>query len=292
VLALDDEQETAKDHHASVPKKQQPLPLRIVENSNGTLSISFTTTKDELKTLLNSKQQAALLDSKQPAVLDSNQQASSAFSDLFDLPSSTIRMPETPVLAGTAGNHECTSVESTEFSDVTRQVLTRPVDLPARSLLASIPTYRRSPVDFSDLPIRNLDQQAFRDCSKSVGDGRVAKHQAVSKIVNAVKEAGTLDQQALALQGALVHPELREASKCAGYCPEAKLSADYQFKQARRLLKLARTTNNRRGPCSDAKDSLVQSFMTAVAPSPDSTLGVNGVPTRPQLMKSLGFEDF
>jgi hypothetical protein len=147
------------------------------------------------------------------------------------------------------------------------------------------------------LPVRNLDQHAFRDGSKSVGGGRVAKHRAIIKIVNAVKDAGNLDQQSLALQGALVHPELQEASKCAGYSPEAigatpssQSSANYQLKQARQFLKLARTTHNRRGRCSDAKDSLVQSFMTAVAPSPDSTLGLNGVPTRPQLLKSLGFE--
>jgi hypothetical protein len=163
----------------------------------------------------------------------------------------------------------------------------------SKTASAVAPTYRRSPVDFSDLPVRNLDQLAFQDCSKSVGGGRVAKHRAVVKIVNAVKDAGNFNQQSLALHGALVHPELQEVSKCAGYCPEStgKQSSSYQLKQARRFLKLAHTTNSRQGRCSDTKDSVVQSFMTAVAPSPDSILGSGGVPTRPQLLKLLGFDD-
>jgi hypothetical protein len=224
-----------------------PDPRKIVENSDGTLTISFTTTNEELKTKLKNM----------PSML-----------------AMPMSMPMPTVAEGTPLE------ESSQASET--------------ACSAVAPTYRRSPVDFADLPVRNLDQLDFRDCSKSVGGGRVAKHRAAVKIVNAVKEAGNFNQQSLALHGALVHPELQETSKCAGYCPESigKQSSSYQLKQARRFLKLARTTNRRQGRCSDAKDSVVQSFMTAVAPSHDSILGSNGVPTRPQLLKSLGFDDF
>jgi hypothetical protein len=223
-----------------------PVPLQIVENSDGTLTISFTTTKEELK------------------------------SKLKEMPS-ILAMPTIAEGTGTRTQLE----ESSEASET------------ASAVAAVPPTYRRLAADFSDLPVRNLDQLAFRDNSKSVGGARVAKHRAVLKIVNAVKEAGNFNQQSLALHGALVNPELQEVSKCAGYCPESigKKSSSYQLKQARRFLKLARTTNSRQGRCSDAKDSVVQSFMTAVAPSPDCILGAGGVPTRPQLLKSLGFDD-
>jgi hypothetical protein len=155
-------------------------------------------------------------------------------------------------------------------------------------------TYWRSPVDFSNLPVCNLDVQAFRQGSKNANSARVAKHRAVMKIVGAVKEAGTFDQQSLALQGALVHPNLRAISKSAGYCQEVFTekvwTASYQINQVGRLMKLARTTNKKRGRCTDVKDSLVQSVMTAVAPLPNSELGKNGLPTRRHLMVSLGFE--
>jgi hypothetical protein len=155
-------------------------------------------------------------------------------------------------------------------------------------------TYWCSPVISSNLPIRKLDLQAFREVSKNANSARVAKHRAVMKIIGAVKEAGTFDQQSLALQGALVHPGLQVISKSVGYCPEVFTeevrTVSYQIKQVGWLLKLARTTNKKCGRCTDVKDSLVQSVMTAVAPSPNLELGKTGLPTRHQLMVSLRFE--
>jgi hypothetical protein len=67
----------------AAPKKPPPQPLQITENTDGTVTVSFTTTKEELKTLLHSKQQA-----------------SSGFSDLLNLPSAgSTTMHASPVLA-------------------------------------------------------------------------------------------------------------------------------------------------------------------------------------------------
>jgi hypothetical protein len=233
------------------------LPItRIVENLDGTVTIQITTTREELKNLFH------------PSL------------------ASTIDTEKTPwETAGSIASTTSTGVENAVDPPVLASTVGGSIN-PA--------TYRGSPVDFSDISVRNLDLQAFREGSKNANSARVAKHRAVMKIVSAVKEAGTRDQQSLALQGALVHPDLRAISKSAGYCPEVYTeearTARYQINQARRVLKLARTTNKKRGRCTDVKDSLVQSVMTAVAPSPNSELGKNGLPTRRQLMVSLGFD--
>jgi hypothetical protein len=239
--------------HSSLPCSSLPS---MVEHGDGTITLKYTITREQLKTILTLR-----------------------VDDADDI---TGKMPwETP----TKNAAVAVGANAAAGSSV----------LPPREALVNQPvTYRRSPVDFSNLPVRNLDVQAFRQGSKNANSARVAKHRAVMKIVGAVKEAGTFDQQSLALQGALVHPDLRSISKSAGYCPEVFTekvrTASYQINQAGRLLKLARTTNKKRGRCTDVKDSLVQSVMTAVAPSPNSELGKNGLPTRRQLMVSLGFE--
>jgi hypothetical protein len=253
-----------KNQLGILPKNQLPLPpaVHIVENADGTVTMSFTATREELNTVLHSKKQCAL----------------SAFSDLSKMPFSSTTMCAIPP--------DGVARRSTEQS-------TEAVVPPRLGCIDPL-TFRRSPVDFSNLPVRNLDLQAFREGSKNANSARVAKHRAIRKIITAVKEAGTFDQQSLALLGALVHPDLRDVSKSAGYCPEdfteEVRTASFQINQVRRALKLARTTNKKRGRCSDVKDSLVQSVMTAVAPSPNLELGKNGLPTRRQLMVSLGFE--
>jgi hypothetical protein len=228
----------------------------MVEHGNGTITLQYTITREELKTLLTLR--------------------------VDDVDGITGKMPwETPTkIAALAVGANAAAGSSV---------------LPPTEALVNQPvTYRRSPVDFFNLPVRNLDVQAFRQGSKNANSARVAKHRAVMKIVGAVKEAGTFNQQSLALQGALVHPGLQAISKSAGYCPEVFTekvwTASYQINQAGRLLKLARTTNKKRGCCTDVKDSLVQSVMTAVAPSPNLELGKNSLPTRRQLMVSLWFE--
>jgi hypothetical protein len=89
-----------------------------------------------------------LLHSKQPAL--------SGVSDLLNLPSAcsttmpaspVLGLPGTPVLEG--NGTELAPVESNTTSALT-----------SRQSVAH-PTYRRRPVDFSDLPVRNLDQRAF-----------------------------------------------------------------------------------------------------------------------------------
>jgi hypothetical protein len=68
------------------------------------------------------------------------------------------------------------------------------------------------------------NQNAFNHSKKgqplSAASARKAKSRAVRDIVAAVKNAGSLHHQAVALKGALIHPEIRRVGKSIGFVGE------------------------------------------------------------------------
>jgi hypothetical protein len=143
--------------HSSLPRSSLPS---IVEHLDGTVTIQYTITREELKTLFH------------PSYLPTLRV------------DDTGKMPwETPAKnAGVAVGANMAA----------GSMVLPPTDTHINQPVA----YPCSPVDFSNLPVRQI--------FKNANSARVTKHRAVMKIIGAVKEAGTFNQQSLALQGALV----------------------------------------------------------------------------------------
>jgi hypothetical protein len=101
-----------------------------------------------------------------------------------------------------------------------------------------------------------------------------AKSRAVLNIVDDVKNCGNIHHQAVALQGALVHPELQQIGKSIGYSGEAAQQvkvALFHQEQQKKMIALARKTEKKNARTNDDKRSFSQSvFVSPIADSPTS----------------------
>jgi len=101
---------------------------------------------------------------------------------------------------------------------------------------------------------------------------RTAKSRAVQKIVLAVKSVGTKQQQALALQAATCHPELQSIAKSAGYsAANTTSSAEFNLLQMEKMVRRAVATKTKEGRPNHDKASFVESIMTSISESPNTT---------------------
>jgi hypothetical protein len=124
---------------------------------------------------------------------------------------------------------------------------------------------------------------------------RVAKCRAVARIIKAIKEAGDVSQQALALQSTLIHPDIQVIAKTVGYDPtlfnSKACTAVYQMNQACKLMYLARRTKHKQGLCNDDRAGFVKGLMTGFAPLPEMAVGKDGIPTTKMFLRALGFNE-
>jgi hypothetical protein len=87
------------------------------------------------------------------------------------------------------------------------------------------PVFNRQSVDYDKVLSFNPNEKAFscsnQDLALLAPAAHKAKSRAVLNIVDTVKSCGNVHHQAVALQGALVHPELQQICKSIGYSGEA-----------------------------------------------------------------------
>jgi hypothetical protein len=96
--------------------------------------------------------------------------------------------------------------------------------------------------------------------------------QCVLKIVAAVKAVGTIEQQAVAFQCASCHPELQSIAKSASLTSTATSSADFNVLQMEKMVRRAVATKTKEGRPNDDKASFVESVLTSIVESPNTTL--------------------
>ncbi len=132
-------------------------------------------------------------------------------------------------------------------------------------------------VDYDKVPSFTPNEKAFSNSKKdqalSAPAARKAKSRAVLNIVEAVKNCGNVHHQAVALQGALVHPELQQIGKSIGYsgevAQEVKVALFHQ-EQQKKMIALARKTEKKNARTNDDKRSFSQSVFVSIADSPTS----------------------
>ena len=99
--------------------------------------------------------------------------------------------------------------------------------------------------------------------------GSSAIHQAKSRaahvIIDAVKSVGTLQQQALALQSALSHPEVRHVAKAVILDKGANRALSFQWKQLCESIQVAVAKDQQRGHVNQDRAAFLKSILTVVA---------------------------
>jgi hypothetical protein len=131
--------------------------------------------------------------------------------------------------------------------------------------------FNNAPVDFDDVHTdNNVDVYAFdvaTDGAIRTGCAiRQAKSRAARVIIDAIKSVGTLQQQALAFQSALSHPELRHVAKAVILDKGANRALSFQWKQLRELIQVAVAKDQQRGHVNQDRAAFLESILTAVAP--------------------------
>ena len=111
------------------------------------------------------------------------------------------------------------------------------------------------------------------DSNENVRKGtaaRVAKHRAVSQIVQSIKSSGTnVEQQTLALHHALLHNEVAEVANRIGLLrkmrdEKAHRELAFCFEQLQKICKVATKTNKANGRTNDSKSLFVENIFTGI----------------------------
>ena len=131
--------------------------------------------------------------------------------------------------------------------------------------------FNNAPVNFDDVHTdNNVDVHAFdvaMDGAIRTGSAiRQAKSRAARVIIDAVKSVGILHQQALVLQSAWSHPELRHVAKAVILDKGANRALSFQWKQLRELIQVAVAKDQQRGHVNQDRAAFLESILTAVAP--------------------------
>jgi len=116
------------------------------------------------------------------------------------------------------------------------------------------------------------DGLTLRGCGKS-GRGSApitALSRAVIRIVNGILNSNiNIKQQVLALRKASLHPLVRCLFKSAGLIDDKQYETmKYMAKQMETLIKLARTTDKKKGRAKNDKRGFVEAILLAVATTP------------------------
>jgi hypothetical protein len=137
--------------------------------------------------------------------------------------------------------------------------------------------FNRQSVDYDKILSFDPNEKAFshskKDQALSATAARKAKSRAVQNIVTAVKSCGNIHYQAVALQSALVHPELQQIGKSIGYSGETAQEVKvvlFHQEQQNKMIALARKTEKKNAKPNDDKRSFSQSIFVSIADSPTS----------------------
>jgi hypothetical protein len=261
-------------HDKGPPKKLSQQRISILEGADGTFILQVELSEEQLRSFLQ----------------DDNSGLTN-FGDMIAAAAQTM-----------AASSSSTSVASSlSIPDKEQQTIETPTTAFDSSMSRSIVRFNNSPVNFSDILVQNLDKNAFQKkrnggMRMSAIAARVAKTRAVACIIKAIKQAGDVSQQALALQATLIHPDIRAIAKTVGYDPtlfnSKARTAAYQMNQARKLMHLARRTKHKQGHCNDDRAGFVEGLMTGFAPSPETADGKDyGTPTTKMFLRALGFNE-
>jgi hypothetical protein len=131
--------------------------------------------------------------------------------------------------------------------------------------------FNNAPVNFDDVHTdNNVDVHAFdvaMDGAIRTGSAiRQAKSRAARVIIDAVKSVGILHQQALVLQSAWSHPELRHVAKAVILDKGANRALSFQWKQLLESIQVAVAKDQQRGNVNQDRAAFLESILTAVAP--------------------------
>jgi hypothetical protein len=133
--------------------------------------------------------------------------------------------------------------------------------------------FNNQAIEYGKIPSFKPKQNAFnhskKDIPLSAASACKAKSRAVRDIVVAVKNAGSLHHQVVALNGAMMHPKMRCVGKSIGFAADAGIALFHQ-EQQKRMIALARTTTTEKGRPTDDKRLFAQSLILAPASSPNS----------------------
>jgi hypothetical protein len=124
-------------------------------------------------------------------------------------------------------------------------------------------------INFESILESKLDYESFdmnkHGDSRNADAVRQAQSRARSKIVDAIKLAGhTKEQQALALHLALLHEDIQEIAKTAGFKNDTSKIIAYQWEQMKEIIQDA--TKNK-GTSNTNQEQFMNTIFTAVAPN-------------------------
>jgi hypothetical protein len=152
-------------------------------------------------------------------------------------------------------------------------------------------------VNFESTLESKLNYESFdmnkRGKGRNADAVRQAQSRARSKIVNAIKLAGhTKEQQALALHLALLHEDVQEIAKTAGFKNDTSKIIAYQWEQMKEIIQDA--TKNK-GTSNANKEQFMNTIFTAVAPNaheaPDGKIVAHpNAPSMRGCAKALGLD--
>lgn len=117
----------------------------------------------------------------------------------------------------------------------------------------------------------NLDPTAFDMTTQGTRRSAVALRKAHSRarllVVNVVKSIGSLKQQAYALHLAMMHPDMQQIAKAAGFYKTLRVKSILaKWRQLKDIVKVAATTQKIRSRKSGDQQAFIDTILTAVSP--------------------------
>jgi hypothetical protein len=173
-----------------------------------------------------------------------------------------------------------TTDDATETANMVNATVTPHAENDIRRRTTVVGESEYTPLDFTAFSVTPQGNE------RGNGAGRMARKRAIDKIVNAIVSAGTIEQQSLALNKALLHTSICQVTKAAGL-DTTQAIWQYQRDNIIKILELARKGQEQGGRCDNVKSAFIKSLMVALSLSPDTEKEKNQ-PSKRKQAKMLG----